>query len=55
MELLVNLNEVEGITVILVTHEPEMAGYAKRCLTFLDGRIRSDETVGVGSECSGTH
>ncbi len=55
MELLVNLNEEEGITVILVTHEPEMAGYARRCLTFLDGRIQSDEKVGAGSECFGTH
>jgi putative ABC transport system ATP-binding protein len=54
MELLVRLNTEKGITVILVTHEEEMAQYAKRCIRFLDGRIQSDDTVGVGRECSGT-
>lgn len=43
MELLVNLNTQQGMTVILVTHEADMAAYAKRSLRFLDGRIQSDE------------
>jgi putative ABC transport system ATP-binding protein len=55
MELLVSLNDEQGITVLLVTHEAEMAKYAKRCLTFLDGRLQSDESIGVARECSGTY
>jgi putative ABC transport system ATP-binding protein len=54
MELLVQLNQERGITVILVTHESEMARYAKRCVNFLDGRIQSDDIVGVESGCYGT-
>ncbi|MGF1580718.1 MAG: ABC transporter ATP-binding protein [Gemmataceae bacterium] len=49
MELLVKLNNEQGITVIMVTHELEMARYAKRCVSFLDGRIQSDDVVGVES------
>ena len=54
MELLMRLNTEKGITVILVTHEEKMAQYAKRCIRFLDGRIQSDDTVGVERECFGT-
>ena len=54
MELLLRLNNDEGITVILVTHEEEMAQYAKRCVRFLDGRIRSDDALRVESRCFGT-
>jgi putative ABC transport system ATP-binding protein len=35
----------EGITVVLVTHEPDIAGYASRVLTFRDGRLLRDEPV----------
>jgi putative ABC transport system ATP-binding protein len=42
MELLCELNETEGITVIMVTHEAEMAAYARRIVRFVDGRIDSD-------------
>jgi putative ABC transport system ATP-binding protein len=42
MELFQNLNETEGITVVLVTHEPDIAGYAKRQIVFRDGLIISD-------------
>lgn len=41
MDLLVGLNE-QGITVIMVTHEPDMAEYARRVVRFVDGRIESD-------------
>jgi putative ABC transport system ATP-binding protein len=46
MELLVRLNTESNITVILVTHEPDVATYSKRKIKFLDGRIVSDETTG---------
>jgi putative ABC transport system ATP-binding protein len=42
MELLVSLNREQGITIIMVTHEPDMAAYAHRTVRFLDGRIESD-------------
>ncbi len=43
MELFVKLNSDSGITVILVTHEPDIAAYSKRIIRFLDGHIVSDE------------
>jgi len=42
MELFQNLNEQEGITIVLVTHEPDIAEYAKRQIVFRDGLIVSD-------------
>lgn len=42
MEFFVNLNEKAGKTIILVTHEPDIAEYAKRVVTFRDGNIISD-------------
>jgi putative ABC transport system ATP-binding protein len=42
MELLRGLNVDHGITVLMVTHEPDMAAYARRCVRFVDGRIESD-------------
>ncbi len=42
MELLCALNRDKGITVLMVTHEPEMAGYAKGIIHFVDGRVASD-------------
>jgi putative ABC transport system ATP-binding protein len=43
MELLVALNEKQGITILMVTHEPEMAEYARRTITFVDGKVANDE------------
>jgi putative ABC transport system ATP-binding protein len=43
MELLVQLNARSGITIIMVTHDPNMAAYARRVIHFVDGRIRGDE------------
>ena len=43
MRLLTELNRTRGITVVLVTHEPDMAGYASRTITFRDGKIERDE------------
>lgn len=45
MKLFVRLNEETGKTVIQVTHEPDMALYSKRIITFRDGQILSDEEV----------
>jgi putative ABC transport system ATP-binding protein len=42
MDVLVRLNREQGITVVMVTHEPDMAAYARRVVRFLDGRIESD-------------
>ena len=44
MELLQDLND-QGLTIILVTHEPDIAQFAKRILVFRDGRIRKDDPV----------
>ncbi|MBX3743092.1 MAG: ABC transporter ATP-binding protein [Akkermansiaceae bacterium] len=42
MQLLRNLNEERGITIIMVTHEDEVAAYAKRIIRVKDGLIESD-------------
>jgi putative ABC transport system ATP-binding protein len=42
MELLRHLNEDFGISIIMVTHEDEVAGYAKRVIRVKDGLIESD-------------
>jgi putative ABC transport system ATP-binding protein len=42
MGLLLALNVDHGITVLMVTHEPDMAAYAQRMIRFVDGRIASD-------------
>jgi putative ABC transport system ATP-binding protein len=42
MDLMTALNRDHGITIVMVTHEPDMAIYAKRIIRFVDGRIESD-------------
>ncbi|MCB1895973.1 MAG: ABC transporter ATP-binding protein [Zoogloeaceae bacterium] len=42
MELLDRLNREQGITVLMVTHEPDMAGYARRQVHFVDGTVADD-------------
>jgi putative ABC transport system ATP-binding protein len=46
MELLRALNHNQGISIVMVTHEPDMAAYAKRIVHFMDGRIQTDEQNG---------
>jgi len=44
MSIFQHLNQ-EGKTVILVTHEPDIAQHCNRIIRFKDGRVVSDETV----------
>jgi putative ABC transport system ATP-binding protein len=44
MELLTDLNRVSGITVLMVTHEPEMAEFARTIVHFKDGLVERIET-----------
>jgi putative ABC transport system ATP-binding protein len=50
MELLVQLNTERGITVLMVTHEAEMAAFARRVVRFVDGRVASDQQQAVRAE-----
>jgi putative ABC transport system ATP-binding protein len=45
MQVLQELNERDGLTVILVTHESDIADYSKRIITFRDGQITRDQPV----------
>ncbi len=45
MDILQTLNEEQGLTIILVTHEPDIAQYSKRTLEFRDGKLRRDALV----------
>ena len=46
MELITRLNRDNGITVIMVTHEEDIAAYAARLLRFVDGHLVTDEILG---------
>ena len=50
MELVVKLNRESGITIILVTHELDIAAFSRRIVKFRDGRVVSDEPAKGGSE-----
>jgi len=52
MELLAALNRERGITVVMVTHEPEMAAYARRVVRFRDGLVAGDEPVAHAAEAA---
>lgn len=43
-DLFVQLND-QGKTILMITHEPDIAGFAKRMIVFRDGRIVSDEIL----------
>ncbi|HYH00781.1 MAG TPA: ABC transporter ATP-binding protein [Terriglobales bacterium] len=44
MQIFQDLNQ-QGLTIVLVTHEPDIAQFAKRIIVFRDGKIRRDEPV----------
>jgi putative ABC transport system ATP-binding protein len=43
MDLISRFNSEHGITVLMVTHELDMAGYAKRIVRFVDGQVETDQ------------
>ncbi|HKF53216.1 MAG TPA: ABC transporter ATP-binding protein [Candidatus Acidoferrales bacterium] len=45
MDILQRLNEDEGLTVVLVTHEPDIAAYSQRSLEFRDGKMKRDTRI----------
>jgi putative ABC transport system ATP-binding protein len=45
MQILQTLNEEQGLTIVIVTHEHDIAQYAKRTLEFRDGKLRRDNIV----------
>ena len=52
MALLQHLNQA-GLTIVLVTHEPDIAAYARRVLTFRDGRLLRDERMPASRDAAG--
>ncbi len=50
MQLLTQLNEERGITILMVTHEPDMAAYARRVVRFVDGLVASDNATVMSEE-----
>ncbi len=49
MRIFAELNREQGLTLVLVTHEADIAGYARRLVRFRDGRIAGDEVAGGGA------
>jgi putative ABC transport system ATP-binding protein len=45
MDIFQELNETEKLTLVIVTHEPDIADYAKRIIHFRDGHITRDQLV----------
>jgi putative ABC transport system ATP-binding protein len=54
LELLLNLNRVEGTTLVLVTHDPVLASYANRRIVLRDGMILSDEMAASAADAAQT-
>ena len=42
MDLMTRLNREQGITIVMVTHEPDIAAYAQRLLRFVDGKLETE-------------
>lgn len=52
MDILTSLNRQQGLTVVLVTHEPDIAAYANRVLTLRDGQLVGDGKRPAGLRAS---
>jgi putative ABC transport system ATP-binding protein len=50
MDLLDRFNRERGVTIVMVTHEPDMARYARRTIRFVDGRVESDSASSAGRD-----
>ena len=50
MDLLTEFNRQQSITIVMVTHEPDMASYANRIIHFRDGQIFTDKKNGEASQ-----
>lgn len=53
MRLLVDLNRARNITVVMVTHEPDMAAFGRRTVVFRDGKVSSDERHPSAADAQG--
>ncbi len=42
MDLMTRLNREQGITIVMVTHEPDIAAYTQRLLRFIDGKLETE-------------
>lgn len=49
MDLMQDLNRESGLTIVMVTHEEDMAAYASRLVVFTDGRVVRDEKMREGA------
>jgi putative ABC transport system ATP-binding protein len=47
LELLASLNHERGLTILMVTHEPDAAAYARRVVHFVDGQVARDHRNGA--------
>jgi putative ABC transport system ATP-binding protein len=45
MEIFQRLNNERGLTIVLVTHELDIANFAKRAIVFRDGKIKKDDLI----------
>ena len=45
MDMFCQINECDGVSVVLVTHEPEIAEKAKRVVRLIDGEITDDRII----------
>jgi putative ABC transport system ATP-binding protein len=52
MGIFQRLNAERGLSIVLVTHEPDIAEYGTRIVAFRDGQVRSDESVGRRREAA---
>jgi putative ABC transport system ATP-binding protein len=53
MDIFQRLNAERGITILLITHEHDIAGFARRLIAFKDGRVVTDEPVARRREARG--
>ncbi len=53
MAIFQRLNRDEGITMVVVTHDPDIASYANRNLHFKDGRLQRDARIDTPARCRG--